>query len=323
MVKFKQSVSDPLHVGSGVPQGSILGPLLFIIFMNDMALEPEDTELDMYADDSTLGASGKDIASIEVKLNVDMKRIENWCEDNRMVINTDKTKSMLITTYQRFNKLPVTELQIWVNDQELQNVKVEKLLGVCIDQNLSWKAHTDKVFKTVSMVLARFRGIKPYLPTEARIKFCQAFVFPHLDYCSCIWGSAQIDSTRLFKLQKRAACMIYDLPTRTPTEPLLKKLKWMPLMDCIQYMVYKSLNDLTPQYMKDLYQYVHTVSSRSTRNSDRTKLYLAPKNNLKVFTDSFHFSSAEAWNKLPAHVRECGSIGAFKTAYFKWYATLN
>ncbi len=70
-------------------------------------------------------------------------------------------------------------------------------------------------------------------PTDARIKFCQAFVFPHLDYCSCIWGSAQLG--RLFKLQKRAARMIYDLPTRTPTKPLLKKLRWILLTDRVQY----------------------------------------------------------------------------------------
>ncbi len=108
---------------------------------------------------------------------------------------------------------------------------------------MSWKSHTDKVHRTISMILARFRQIKPFLHTDARIKFCQAFVFPHLDYCSCIWGSAQLG--RPFKLQKRAGRMIYDLHTRTPTKQLLKKLGWMPLTDRVQYrkslMVYKSL----------------------------------------------------------------------------------
>ncbi len=93
------------------------------------------------------------------------------------------------------------------------------------------------------MILARFRQIMPFLQTDARIKFGQAFEFSHLDYCSCIWGSAQLD--RLFKLQTRAARMIYDLPTRTPTKPLLLKLGWMLLTDRVQYrkslMVYKFL----------------------------------------------------------------------------------
>ncbi len=130
-----------------------------------------------------------------------------WCGDNRMAVNTDKIKAMFITTYQRFHKLPVKQLQIYINDQELQNVRVEKLLGVNIDQNMYWKPHTDKVHRTITMILVRLRQIKTFLPTDARIKFCQAFVFPHLLYCSCIWGSAQLG--RLFQLQKRTARMIY------------------------------------------------------------------------------------------------------------------
>ncbi len=106
----------------------------------------------------------------------------------------------------------------------------------------------------------------PFLPTDARIKFCQAFVFPHLDYRSCIRGSAQLG--RLFKLQKRAARMIYDLSTRTPTKPLLKKLGWMPLTDRVQnrksLMGYKSPKGLAPQYMAETYKFVHDVSGRVT-----------------------------------------------------------
>ncbi len=136
----------------------------------------------------------------------------------------------------------------------------------------------------MSTVLAKVRQIKSFLPVDARIKFCYAFMFPHLDYCSCVWGIAQLE--RLFKLQKRAARMIYNLPTRTPTGPLLKQLNWMPLMDRIKYkkavMVFKSLNGLAPQYMKNLFQFVGEVSCRSTRNYDKTKLYLAPGSHLQT-----------------------------------------
>ncbi len=156
--------------------------------------------------------------------------------------------------------------------------------------------HTDKVHMTISMIFARSRRIKPFLNTDAIIKFCQAFVFPHLDYCSCIWGSAQLG--RLFKLQKRAAGMIYDLPTRLSTKPLLKKLGWMSLTDKVEYrkslMVYKFLRGLSPQYMAEMYKYVYDVGGRVTRHSDKTKLCLAPGSLLKVYTDSFQLSSAEA-----------------------------
>ncbi len=84
-VQFTGKISDTKPVTHGVPQGSILGPLLFIVFMNDLLLHV-DTSLDMYADDSTLGASGKTIEDLEVKLNSDMTKVNKWCKDNKMVL---------------------------------------------------------------------------------------------------------------------------------------------------------------------------------------------------------------------------------------------
>ncbi len=84
-------------------------------------------------------------------------------------------------------------------------------------------------------------------------------------------------------------------------------------------MGYKSLKGLAPQYMAEMYKFVHLFK----RHSDKTKLYLAPGSHLKVYTDSFQFSSAEVWNRLSAYVRESQSIGVFKAQYFKWYAGHN
>ncbi len=117
--------------------------MLFIIYINDMALEPEDTELNMYADDSTECATGKTMAILEEKLKADTEKIVMWCDENRMATNDQKTKSMLITT---FYKLPIKQLHVFIRDYKLEFVRVEKILGVSIDQNLTWKLHTDKVF---------------------------------------------------------------------------------------------------------------------------------------------------------------------------------
>ncbi len=106
-VQFKGKISDTKPVTHGVRQGSILGPLLFIVFMNDLPLHM-DSSLDMYADDSTLGASEKTIEDLEIKLNSDMAKVTKWCKDNKMAINCDTTKVMLITTYQKEAKLDST-----------------------------------------------------------------------------------------------------------------------------------------------------------------------------------------------------------------------
>ncbi len=103
-----------------------------------------------------------------------------------------KNKTMLITSYQKLHKLLVKNINITLNNQALENVTHEKLLGVVVDQNLTWKGHVNKVHRTVSMLLSKFGCIKPFLPTDAHIKYCQAFIFPHLDYCSTVWGSTKL-----------------------------------------------------------------------------------------------------------------------------------
>ncbi len=131
-VQFKGKISDTKPVTHGVPQGSILGPLLFIVFMNDLPLHV-DSSLDMYADDSTLGASGKTIEDSEVKLNSDMVKVNTWCKHNKMAINCDKTKVMLITTYQKEAKLDSTHVSVRCDSTELENVNSNILLSAIID----------------------------------------------------------------------------------------------------------------------------------------------------------------------------------------------
>ncbi len=154
--------------------------LLFIIYMNVLALEIEQSELDIYADDSTLGAADGTLDVIEQRLKPDICKIVNWCDDNRMAINYDKTKAILITTCQKLHTLPVKELNITVKRKILENVKQEKLLGLIVDQNLSWNSHMTKVRKTVSMLLARFRRIKPFLPTDAELNSAMPLFSPIL-----------------------------------------------------------------------------------------------------------------------------------------------
>ena len=172
-------LSETAFITAGVPQGSIMGPLLFILYMND--LPPHiDNNIDMFADDSTLYTSGHNVDDIQRSLRTNLNAVTTWCEDNRMILNVAKTKCMLITTKQRRHHMRNNQLAITPNVQELQKVKRHKVIGVVVDENLQWREHVYGVFKKVSQTLALFRRIKHCLPKWSKVMFYNANIIPVL-----------------------------------------------------------------------------------------------------------------------------------------------
>jgi hypothetical protein len=318
---FKGTPSSSANITVGVPQGSILGPLFFILFMNDMPLHVNNN-LDMYADDSTVHASGKTIPQIQQALENDMMHISSWCNENKMVINTSKTKCMLITTQQRRNRLQDPKLSIKVDDQMLQQVESDQLLGVTVDQNLCWRDHIDKVCRKITSSLALFRRIKNYLPHWSRIMFYNAYILPHMDFCITLWGSCS-DIARLLKLQKQAARIILNCDVATPSVEMFHKLKWLPIVDWVQYrkanIVFKALNGKTPEYISDMFIFINQVHARQTRQSIKNDLYVPPRAKLNTFRNAIRYSGASIWNNLPNEIRDSTSSAMFKTKYLRMF----
>ena len=184
---FRGHLSETAAITAGVSQGSILGPLLFILYMNDLPHHIHN-DIDMFADDSTLHTSGPNIEEIQLSLQTDLNVITTWCTDNKVVINTSKTMTMLITTQQRRHHLQNDQLSITLNELNLQQVNQQKVIGVVVDGNLKWREHVNDVYNKISQTLALFRRIKQFLPQWTRILFYNSYIMPHLDYCVTVWG---------------------------------------------------------------------------------------------------------------------------------------
>ena len=150
MVKVGNIQSDMLTVKSGVPQGSILGPLLFLLYINDITFSCQESNIDLYADDSTLYESGFDLSEIQNKLQSNLNSIIDWCVINNMSLHPKKTKCMLIGS--RYKLKNTNMLNLRINDTILENVTVQKMLGVFIDNNLNWHAHIDYVCKNLKFL---------------------------------------------------------------------------------------------------------------------------------------------------------------------------
>ena len=280
----------------------------------------------MYADDTTLYHHGKNKSEIERNLNYDLILVDLWCRNNHMQINPSKTTSMLIGTVQRKASMD-NDLNIYIDNQAITCVNIQKVLGLYIDHNLDWKYQVNQICKNINSRLFLFSKVKKYLDKKCRILFFNSYILPIFDYCCTIWGNCNEDGLlQLTKLQKRAARIILDAPFYTPSKTLFESLNWLCFRDRIAYhkliLVYKILNNKTPDYLKKFCipnSENHTRSLRSVSNNNLA--IVRPKTN--IMKKSFAYSAPILWNKLPLNIKISTNLNAYKTKCFKFLVDIS
>lgn len=319
-VNFKGTLSDPQPITIGVPQGSILGPLLFIIFLND-APDVAKQLLDLYADDTTLQAADSDLKSLEDKLNQDLNALNEWLKKNRLVLNTDKTVGMVLSTHQRKATVPECKISLKVGDKDIKQVTDAKLLGVTIDEHLNWDLHIDKLCKKISKKLGLLKRLKKFMPSNSVNMLYNSIVLPHFDYADVIWGTAcGTYIKKVYLLQKRAARILTGASRFTRTKPLFKQLKWMAISDRVNFhtavLTYKALKGSTPHYLTCKFVPVAGQHSHSTRAAHSSMLKVPPFK-LEIYRRSFEYRGAAVWNSIEPEVRQADSVTEFKAGLLR------
>ena len=149
-VKINNSKSDFKHISCGVPQGSVLGPLLFLLFINDLPLYTNNVFTDLYADDTTLYDVQDSMEQIENNLQIALNNLHIWCRSNGMILNSSKTKIMLVTTNQKRQRLSNDNIDLKFNNETLNMISNDKILGVFVDNNLTWSDHIEYLTKKIA-----------------------------------------------------------------------------------------------------------------------------------------------------------------------------
>lgn len=309
-------LSDDAVILSGVPQGSILGPLLFNIFISDIVKVTDKCTPHFYADDIQLLYSfyPKDIcASIEI-INQELNNIFIWTTKNGLKINTQKTVAMIYGNKHTRN-LPQTIPNIKMNNDTINISQQSKNLGLLMDDQLSYDKHVANLCKSAYITLKGLYQVRDYISIEARLKLCESLVLSRLNYCDAVYGPCLTVelSNRLQMVQN--ACIRYSLniPYREHISPYLKQLDWLNMktrrwihLCCIVYSVIQSN---TPLYLSQKIEKRSTAHSVETRDRDTT--LSVPIHQTEHYKRSFTYQATKIYNQIPKELKN-NSVASLK-----------
>ena len=218
LVKCNFHLSSASHLNCGVPQGSIMGPLLYMFCINDLPNCLNVGSPRIYADDTNVAFSEATIPALESQINNDLKYID---------LNVAKTEFMVISSRQKLQSLNDYTMNIHIDGVPINQSNQSKSLGLIIDENLSWKAHIHEISKKVSSGIGALKRVRPFVSMHTAIKIYKGLIELHFDYCSAVWdGLTQQLSDKLQKLQNRAIRVITRSSYNTSSRFLLNSLGW-------------------------------------------------------------------------------------------------
>ena len=212
-------LSSSLDITCGVPQGSILGPLLFLIYINDIIQEQEKVKVLLYADDTVLYSSGKSVLDIVPFLQNGLKKYATWSAKNKLTMNEAKTKLVLFSSAIAYKKVEFNIINITVNGSKIHFVPTFKYLGVILDYELNYNAHVKDLKKRLAFKSYLLGRLKQFVPTNILLRIYKTYVIPVLDYADILYNGANSDLLILIqRLQNRCLKFCLKMPVLTSTD---------------------------------------------------------------------------------------------------------
>ena len=316
--RFQKTISNGTfskfnRITCGVPQGSILGPLFFLIYINDLQGVLGDNFFHLYADDTVIYCMDENVKLAELKLQVILNRFSKWCAINALTINTNKTKTMLFGSRNKIKNACKPEL--YINNELLQIVPTYKYLGVNLDQTLNFKYHLESLINNISFKLYMFSKIRKFLNEKCAVTVYKSMLMPFFDYCDIIYMySGQ------YELQKL---------NRQHIRGMKISLNGGYLFDEHELFIKCNLSDLNARRQVHLRNFMFKSKCNDNMLVDNetiqvnTRLHDGPvfkvtHPNSEPIKRSVMYSGALEWNNLDADIRNIKDITSFKRNQKSW-----
>ena len=319
-VSIKDAQSSTLPIECGVPQGSILGPLLFLIYIDDIISSSKLLKFVLFADDTNVFMSSPNFLSLVQSFNTELALLSDWFKANKLSLNLLKT-TYLIFGNRKVHNRSNPSVCIMLDGVIINPVTSTKFLGVLIDSQLSWKPHINKLILKLNRNSAIISKIRYKIDANIALKLYDTLILTHISYCTIIWA-AGVNSSKLSKIhriQKKALRAVVLAPYKSSSRPIFIKLKRLTIFDIYKTQVgsfmFANLRGLTPNLLPNYFQTNIEFHSRSTKSSTYLHIPYARtnlrKSSLSVYAPTF-------WNTIPDHIKKSPSPNIFKYRIKHW-----
>lgn len=299
--------TDPLPISCGVPQGSILGPLLFLIYVNDICNSSQLLTAVMFADDTNLFMCGKNIQDLFSSMNSELEKVSVWFKVNKLSLNVDKTKFSLFHSPRLRQKIPANLPILNIDNTAIQRQHVTKFLGVFIDENLSWQHHINIVNSKIAKNIGLLYTSRDFITKNQLKQLYFSFVHPYIVYANISWASTH--KTKListFLLQKHCARIMNYKDKFTHAKPLLVDMNIQTVYEINVYQVlnfiFKCKERKAPFIFNDLYT-PKPVNKYNTRSKNAI---IENFHRSKIRDCCISFRGPYLWNRIVANSCLCG-----------------